>query len=182
MPLGLKAWFANLDIHTVVELGWWQAHRLKEMEIVLTPAHHWSARTPFDRRQTLWGGFALFGDGLKLIYTGDTGYAADFQDIRARFAERGPFDLALIPIGCYEPRDFMRSQHVNPADAVRIHQDLGARQSIGVHWGTFEDLCDEPLDQAPRDLAQATAQAGLPAGQFSVMQRGETRRIGVAAP
>lgn len=182
VPLGLKAWFANLDIHTVVELAWWQAHTLKGMEIVLTPAHHWSARTPFDRRQTLWGGFALFGDGLKLIYTGDTGYAADFQGIRARYAERGRFDLALIPVGCFEPRDFMRSQHVNPADAVRIHQDLGARQSIGVHWGTFEDLCDEPLDQAPRDLARAVAEAGLPPETFGVMRRGETRRLTAASP
>ena len=76
----------------------------------------------------------------------------------------------------------MRSQHVNPAEALRIHQDLGARQSVGVHWGTFQDLCDEPLDQAPRDLARAVAEAGLPPETFGVMQRGETRRLTTAAP
>lgn len=177
VPWGLKAWFADLGITNVVELGWWQSHRVGETEIVLTPAHHWSARGLFDRRQTLWGGFAIFGGGLRLIYTGDTGYADDFKDIRRHFAERGPFDLALIPVGCYEPRDFMREQHVNPADAVRIHQDLGARRSIGVHWGTFADLCDEPLDQPPRDLALAREAAGLPEAAFSVMRRGETRPI-----
>lgn len=177
VPLGLKAWFADLGISSVVELGWWQSHTVNGVEIVLTPAHHWSARGVFDRRQTLWGGFAVFAGGLRLLYTGDTGYADDFKDIRAHFADRGAFDLALIPVGCYEPRGFMRDQHVNPADAVRIFQDLGARRAVGVHWGTFADLCDEPLDQAPKDLAAARAAAGLADETFSVMRRGETRPI-----
>jgi N-acyl-phosphatidylethanolamine-hydrolysing phospholipase D len=177
VPLGLKAWFADLGIISVVELGWWQSHSVNGAEIVLTPAHHWSARGVFDRRQTLWGGFAVFAGDLRLLYTGDTGYADDFKDIRARFADRGAFDLALIPVGCYEPRDFMRDQHVNPTDAVRIFQDLGARRAVGVHWGTFADLCDEPLDQAPKDLAAARAAAGLADEVFSVMRRGETRPI-----
>ncbi|WP_247652720.1 MBL fold metallo-hydrolase [Ideonella aquatica] len=177
VPLGLKAWFADLGITNVVELGWWQSRTVNGAEIVLTPAHHWSARGVFDRRQTLWGGFAVFSGGLRLLYTGDTGYADDFKDIRADFANRGPFDLALIPVGCYEPRGFMQDQHVNPADAVRIFQDLGARRAVGVHWGTFADLCDEPLDQAPKDLAVARQAAGLPEVAFSVMRRGETRAI-----
>jgi N-acyl-phosphatidylethanolamine-hydrolysing phospholipase D len=71
----------------------------------------------------------------------------------------------------------MRSQHVNPEEAVRIHQDLGAYRSIGVHWGTFADLCDEPLDQAPKDLALARTAAGMADDVFSVMLRGETRAI-----
>lgn len=181
VPLGLKAWFADLGITTVTELAWWQAVQRGGVEIVLTPAHHWSSRTPWDRRQTLWGGFAVFGDGLRLIYTGDTGYAADFKDIQRHFTDRGGFDLALIPVGCYEPRPFMRDQHVNPAEAVQIQQDLHADRAIGVHWGTFEDLCDEPLDQAPRDLAAAVTAAGLPADAFEVMRHGETRSM-VPAP
>ena len=178
VPLGLAAWFRHLGIDSVVELGWWQTHQVRGVEVVLTPAHHWSARGLWDRRQTLWGGFAVYGDGLRLIYTGDTGYAPDFAEIRERLADRGAFDLALIPVGCYEPRDFMRDQHVNPADAVRVFQDLGASQALGVHWGTFAGLCDEPLDQAPKDLAAAVAAAGLPSTAFTVLQRGETRRIG----
>ena len=177
VPLGLKAWFAGIGIDNVVELGWWARHTVNGVEIVLTPAHHWSSRTPWDRRQTLWGGFAVFGDGLRLVYTGDTGYAPDFLEIRRRLAAETGFDLALIPVGCYEPRDFMRSQHVNPEEAVRIHQDLGAHRSIGVHWGTFADLCDEPLDQAPKDLALARTAAGMADDVFSVMLRGETRAI-----
>lgn len=179
VPLGLKEWFAGVGIHNVVELGWWQRHAVHGVDIVLTPAHHWSSRTPWDRRLTLWGGFAILGDGLKLVYTGDTGYAPDFVEIRRRLAAEDSFDLALIPVGCYEPREFMRSQHVNPEEAVRIHQDLGARRSIGVHWGTFMDLCDEPLDQAPKDLALARTSAGLADDAFVVLQRGETRVFAV---
>lgn len=182
VPLGLKAWFAQQGIDRVVELGWWQSHTVQGVELVLTPAHHWSSRTPWDRRQTLWGGFAVFSDGLRLIYTGDTGYSPDFADIRRHFAARGPFDLALIPVGCYAPRDFMRDQHVDPADAVRVFQDLGARRAVGVHWGTFQDLCDEPLDQAPQDLARAREAAGLDEADFRVVRRGETWPLQPAAP
>lgn len=98
----------------------------------------------------------------------------DEASVLARQAGRGGFDLALIPVGCYEPRDFMRTQHVNPLDAAQIHLDLGAKRSIGVHWGTFEGLCDEPLDQAPRDLAAARQRLGLAETAFGVLRRGET--------
>ncbi len=182
VPLGLKAWFADIGITNVMELGWWERRWVAGVEFVFTPAHHWSSRSPWDRRRTLWGGFAVFGDGLKLVYTGDTGYAPDFLEIRRRLVGDAGFDLALIPVGCYEPRDFMRSQHVNPEEAVRIHQDLGAWRSIGVHWGTFSDLCDEPLDQAPRDLALARAAVEMADDEFSVMQRGETRALSPRLP
>ena len=89
VPLGLAAWFRHLGIDSVVELGWWQTHQVRGVDVVLTPAHHWSARGLWDRRQTLWGGFAVYGDGLRLIYTGDTGYAPDFAEIRERLADRG---------------------------------------------------------------------------------------------
>lgn len=182
VPLRLKAWFDDLGLGLrVVELDWWQSHAERGVEFVLTPAKHWSSRTPFDRQRTLWGGFAVLAPDLRLIYTGDTGLSRDFADIRRHFADRGPggggFDLALIPVGCYEPREFMRGQHVNPADAAQIHLDLGATRSIGVHWGTFEGLCDEPLDQAPRDLAVARRQLGLADEAFTVMRHGETRRL-----
>lgn len=181
VPLKLKGWFTERGITRVIELDWWQSHTERGVEFVFTPAQHWSSRTPFDRRQTLWGGFAVFAPNAHLIYTGDTGYSRDFADIRQHFAAReagrGGFDLALIPVGCYEPRDFMRTQHVNPLDAAQIHLDLGAKRSIGVHWGTFEGLCDEPLDQAPRDLAAARQRLGLAETAFEVLRRGETRAV-----
>jgi N-acyl-phosphatidylethanolamine-hydrolysing phospholipase D len=182
VPLGLKAWFAARDITQVVELDWWQSHRLGEVEIVLTPVQHWSGRGLTDRMATLWGGYALFAPNLHLFFAGDTGYSKDFADIRARFAERqsaaqgGGFDIALLPIGAYAPRWFMQDQHVNPDEAVRIHRDLGAKASLGIHWGTFE-LTDEALDEPPRLLAQARRTLGVADAAFFTLAVGQTRRL-----
>jgi N-acyl-phosphatidylethanolamine-hydrolysing phospholipase D len=183
VPLGVKAWFADPAISRVIELDWWDAHRIEApagtVEVVFTPAQHWSGRTLADRLATLWGGFAVFAPDLHLLYTGDTGYSPDFKEIRQRFAARqvsGGFDVALIPIGAYEPRWFMATQHVNPAEAVQIHQDLGTRRSIGVHWGTFS-LSDESLDEPPRALEQARRAAGLAAEEFGVMAIGQTLQL-----
>ena len=89
-------------------------------------------------------------------------------------AGRPAFNFAMIPIGCYEPRDFMKEQHINPSEAVQIFKDLGAAKAMGVHWGTFVGLCDEPLDQAPRDLAAALAKQGTAPAAFRALARGET--------
>ncbi len=167
------------DIERVAELDWWQSVRIEGAEIVLTPSQHWSGRGLGDRMATLWGGYAVFAPDLHWFFTGDTAYSKDFVDIRERFAARQPdrgFDIALIAIGAYEPRWFMASQHVNPAEAVQIHLDVGARRSVGVHWGTFE-LSDEPLDAPPRDLAAARRTRGLAEDDFFVMAIGETRKL-----
>lgn len=176
VPLGLKTWFADLGIDDVVEMDWWQGQRLGALEIVMTPTQHWSARGLTDRLKTLWGGYAVFAPGLSLFFAGDTGYSKDFADIGRRFAARGGFDIALLPIGAYSPRWFMRPQHVDPTEAVQIHRDLGARQSMGIHWGTFE-LTDEALDEPPRALAEARRAAGLREDEFFVLAIGQTRRL-----
>src|SRR5207247_219106 len=108
------------------------------------------------------------------FFAGDTGYSQDFADIRKRLGEP---DLAILPIGAYEPRWFMEKQHVDPAQAVQIHKDLGARYSVGMHWGVFE-LTDESLDEPPQALSVARVSAGVPAERFFSMRLGETRRLG----
>lgn len=180
VPLGVKAWFDDTGIKNVKELDWWDSVKVKGVEFNFTPVQHWSARGLGDRSQTLWGGWAVFGQQTHWYFSGDTGYSQDFADTQNRFADRqtsakgGGFDLALIPVGAYEPRWFMKEQHVNPAEAVQIHQDLKAKRSVGVHWGTFS-LTDEPLDQPPKDLALALRERGLPQDAFTVMAIGETR-------
>ena len=186
VPLGLKAWLAKRGAANAVELDWWQTHRVPssagDVDVMLSPAQHWSARGLGDRMATLWGGFAVFAPDCHLFFAGDTGYSRDFTDLRERVAERqtpargGGFDLALLPIGAYEPRWFMDTQHVNPAEAVKIHRDIGAKRSLGVHWGTFE-LTDEALDEPPRALAREARDAGLRDDEFFVMAVGETRRL-----
>lgn len=173
VPLGLKPWFAELGIDNVTELDWWDHVEVQGVRFTLTPAQHWSARGLIDRNRTLWGGWAIRAPEFSFFFSGDTGYSRDFVAIRDRL---GPFDLAALPIGAYAPRWFMRMQHIDPADAVRIHRDLGAKQSVGVHWGTFE-MSDESLDEPPRDLARARDAAGVADDAFFVMKVGETHRV-----
>ena len=184
VPLGVKAWFADLGIDGVVELDWWQSARVGAVEIVFTPTQHWSGRGLNDRMTTLWGSYAIFAPDFQVWFGGDTAYSQDFADIHRRFATRQNgrgFDLALIPIGAYEPRWFMRAQHVNPSEAVQIHRDLAAERSIGVHGGTFE-LTDESLDEPPQALARAAREAGLAENAFTVLAVGATRRFAPRAP
>ena len=186
VPLGLAAWLRSHGVADAVELDWFDTHRIERdgevAEVTLTPAQHWSGRSLGDRMQTLWGGYALLAPAFHFWFAGDTGYSKDFADIGDFFASRhtaalgGGFDLAMIPIGAYQPRWFMKDQHVDPDEAVRIHRDVTSRHSIGVHWGTFA-LTDEPADQPPRDLALATAAAGLPAGEFTTLAIGQTQRL-----
>ena len=155
-------WLAGRGVASAVELDWWQVHRFgspaSAIDVMLSPAQHWSGCGLRDRMATLWGGFAVFAPDCHLFYAGDTGYSRDFTDLREHVGHRqrpdagGGFDIALLPIGASEPRWFMANQHVNAAEAVKIHRDLGAKRSLGVHWGTFE-LTDEPLDEPPRSLA-----------------------------
>ncbi|MDD0839439.1 MBL fold metallo-hydrolase [Curvibacter sp. HBC61] len=187
VPLGLKAWMQAQGIARVEELDWWQTQRVAGVDFALTPVQHWSARGLHDANHSLWGGWAVLGPDFHWYFSGDTGYSADFVATRQRFAERqsaaqgGGFDLALIAIGAYAPRWFMKEQHIDPDEAVQVHLDLGAKRSVGVHWGTFL-LSDEALDQPPLDLAQARQARGLREADFGVMALGETRRLPRRAP
>ncbi len=186
VPLGLARWFEARGIRDVVELDWWRDHVVQgpkgPVEIALTPAQHWSGRGLFDRKRTLWGGYAVFAPDAHLYYTGDSGYSPDFAAIGARYAGRqgaaqgGGFDLALLSIGAYEPRWFMQPQHADPAQMVRVHRDVGAKRSLGIHWGTFA-LSDEALDAPPRDLDAARRAAGLPGDAVFTMPVGRTLRL-----
>ena len=182
VPLGQKPWFTAIGITHVVELDWWQQHTVRGVDFVLTPVQHWSARGVADRSTTLWGGWAVLARDLHWYFGGDAGYSKDFLDTRLRLATRqtealgGGFDIALLPVGAYAPRWFMREQHMNPEEAVQAHLDLGAKHSVGMHWGTFP-LTDEPLDQPPQDLADAKRARQLPDAQFFVMPVGATRTL-----
>lgn len=174
VPLGLAAWFREQGVERVEEYDWWQAREAAGLRFTLVPVQHWSKRTPWDTNETLWGGWVVQGAGLRIIHTGDLGYSQDVRDVGERL---GPFDLALIPIGAYAPRWFMKTMHVNVAEALRVRADLRAARAIGMHWGTFGGLTDEPLDEPPAVLERLRSESGLAREAFDVMAIGETRRI-----
>jgi L-ascorbate metabolism protein UlaG (beta-lactamase superfamily) len=177
VPLGVERWLVAAGIANVRALDWWDRIEAGGVQVHLVPAQHWSRRNWSDAMRTLWGGFVIEGGGRRAFFAGDTGYSATiFKEIGARF---GSIDLAALPIGGYEPRWFMRRQHVDPADAVQMHRDLRARRSLGVHWGTFV-LTDEPIDQAVADLAAARTKAGLTEADFFTLRHGETWRASQA--
>lgn len=120
---------------------------------------------------------AVLGKERRFWFGGDTGYCSVFKEIGAKY---GPFDLAAIPVGAYEPRWFHRPSHLDPEEAVQVHLDVRAAASIAVHCCTWS-LTDEPLDEPPVRLAAAGAAAGLPAGQFAALKHGETRVVPAAA-
>ena len=155
------------------ELDWWEETSHGGARFTYTPAQHWSGRGISGRNRSLWGGFVIEADGCKVFFAGDTGYWRHFSDLRQRL---GVMDLALLPIGAYEPRWFMREQHMNPEEAVRAHIDLEARQSIGTHYGCFQ-LTDEGIDEPLHALAAARRRHGVAEAQFRALETGETLRI-----
>lgn len=178
VPLGLKRWFAGLGINNVVEMDWWEEESRFGMQFVCVPVHHWSQRVPFVRNRTLWAGWVVRTADVGVFFSGDSGYTPHFKEIGRKF---GPFDLAAIPIGAYEPRWFMKHHHISPEEAVKAHQDLKARKSVGIHWGTFK-LTDEALDAPPKELSVAKQAMGLKQDEFVVLRHGETIAVGDVRP
>lgn len=136
----------------------------------LTRANHWANRGVKDVRMGLWCGHFLETPTGSVWFAGDTGYGDGtiFTEIRERL---GAPDIALIPIGAYEPRWFMAAQHVAPAEAVQVFQDIGTRQALGIHWGTFQ-LTNEARDAPRAALAAALLAQGLPPECFPAAEVG----------
>jgi len=172
-PRGNGALVRSTGIRHVEELDWWDEAKTPPLPVALTPAHHFSARSPFDRNRALWGGFLMDVGGRRLFFAGDTAYGTFFADIRRRY---GPIDMALLPIGAYEPRWFMRTVHMNPAEAVRAHLDLESSESVGMHYGTFQ-LTAEGIDDPLHALEAARVEQGVEASKFRTIPFGESVRL-----
>jgi L-ascorbate metabolism protein UlaG (beta-lactamase superfamily) len=165
-------------ISRIEEIDWWESASTVPIPVTLTPAQHFSARHVFDRNRALWGGFLIEAGGHRILHAGDSGYGSHFREMAARL---GPIDLALLPIGAYEPRWFMKDIHMNPAEAVQAHLDLAARRSIAMHFGTFQ-LTPEGIEEPAHQLADALRERGLPAEQFRPVEVGESVWYRATAP
>ena len=140
---------------------------------------HWSSRSPWDRNQTLWGSWSVEHPRFTFWFSGDLGYSPDPAEIGQRL---GRVDLAAIAIGAYEPRWFMQRAHINPSEAVQVMRDVRAQAALGIHWGTFEGMSDEALDQPPEDLRQALSREGPQAPDFRVLKHGQTWQLPLRQP
>ena len=141
VPTNLGAWFRRRGFDDVVELTWWESTSVGEVELFAVPARHWSRRGPFDANHSHWCGFVLRTNGTVIYHAGDTAWFDGFGEIGERFPN---LDVAMLPIGGYEPAWFMDRNHMNPEQAGEAFLQLGANSMIPIHWGTFQ-MTDEPL-------------------------------------
>lgn len=183
VPLGLSHWMERMGCEDVVELDWWQSGHLaaggdNDISFVFTPAQHWCKRTISDDNKVLWGSWCVMSSQYRFFFAGDTGYCDVFKQIGQAY---GPFDLAAIPIGAYEPRWFMKYQHVNPEEAVLIHKDVRSRASLAVHWGTFT-LANEYYLDPPVKLRESLERHNISPREFFTLKHGESRLLHAAPP
>lgn len=175
VPLGQEK-SLPAECRPALRLDWWQRFALRGVDFCFVPAQHWHRRTAFDQDRALWGGWVIRGS-RSLYHSGDTGYFGGFRTIGRVF---GGLDVAVLPLGAYEPRWFMSMQHMSPEHSVQAFEELGARSFFAMHWGTF-DLTDEPLDHGARSLLpEILDRRGLDRSRFNVVAHGETLAFGAA--
>ncbi len=176
-PLGNDATMRGADNAIRAEAFDWH-HRIdlgNGVAVTLVPTRHWSARGLFDRNKTLWASFVLETPAGKVYIVCDSGYG-DGQHFRRVAEAHGPLRLAILPIGAYEPRWFMRDQHMNPSDAVKALADCGATQALAHHHGTFQ-LTDEAIDAPVTALGEALEAAKVPRQRFAALKPGQVVEI-----
>lgn len=170
VPHGLGRWFIRHGFKRVVEMQWWQRERIAGLDITFVPAEHWSRRGLADANTSWWGGFVIEHDGLRVYHSGDTAWFDGFAEIGERCGE---IHAAMLPIGAYAPRWFMRHQHMNPDDAVQAFAALRAARFVAMHWGTFK-LTDEDLREPPQLLREIWQQQQRASSQLEIPAIGET--------
>ncbi|MCZ6785129.1 MAG: MBL fold metallo-hydrolase [Proteobacteria bacterium] len=173
VPLGMAEWFRDRDRPNVVELDWWESAERDRWTITCLPSQHWSRRIGQGVNEALWCAWLVDSGDFVYFFAGDSGYFHGFEEFGRQF---GPIDVAMLPIGAYEPRWFMKYQHMDPAEAYRAFRDLGAHTMLPMHWGTF-DLTDEPVDLPPVILGQVIAEQGGDPERVRILAVGERWKI-----
>jgi N-acyl-phosphatidylethanolamine-hydrolysing phospholipase D len=179
-PLGVGAFLKQHGARDINERDWWEQTSIASLKLTCVPAQHFSGRTLGRRNRTLWSGWTLRSRNHSVFFAGDTALHPEFATIAERC---GPFQVAILPIGAYEPRWFMGSVHMNPEDCLKAMSQLISRQNgrrlvmAAAHWGTFK-LTDEPMDEPPARMRELWQMARLDARDIWIMQHGETRTIG----
>lgn len=178
-PLGVGSFLRRRGARDVTERDWWEQAAMGSLQLTCVPAQHFSGRSLSRRDQTLWCGWSLRSDSRAVLFAGDTALHPEFASIADRC---GPFEIAVLPIGAYEPRWFMGPVHMNPDDCIEAVRQLTAGQPrkpiivAASHWGTFK-LTDEPMDEPPVRMRSAWQTAGFQPDRLWIMRHGETRKL-----
>ncbi len=171
VPLENGSLLRDEGIANVEELDWGSSVEHEGVRVHCLPAKHWSKRSVNDDLRALWASWAVIGTERRFYHAGDTGAFEGFARIGAAL---GPFDLAAVPIGAYEPVGMMKESHLNPEEAAQAAVDLRAERAVAMHYGTF-DLSDEPLEDPPRRFQAAAREGVLGEERAWVLRIGETR-------
>jgi L-ascorbate metabolism protein UlaG (beta-lactamase superfamily) len=171
VPLGNRKYLKAKHFSNVIELDWWQTHtHNSHCAISLVPSQHWSMRTFKDTNTALWGGFWIQFAALKIYFSGDSGYGPHFKLIHEKL---GAPDLSILPIGSYEPRWFMKEQHMDPDEAILASLDLQSGLSLATHHQTFR-LSTEKINDPVINLNRRLIARGLTEKHFMAPETGET--------
>ena len=173
MGLGNTRFLERQEVSGARDLDWWDSAPLGAVTVTAVPARHFSTRGFFDRDRTLWCGFVVQGPSGSVYFAGDTGWGSHFEKIGRRFPS---LRVALLPIGAYRPRWFMAAAHIDPEEALRAHETLGAATSIAMHFGTFAQADDgetEPIEE----LQAVLSRRADPKPRFLLLDNGESVEV-----
>lgn len=174
VPVGLADKLRRKGFSSIIELDWWQSVESNGVKFTFVPAQHWTRRTLIDTNSSLWGGFVIEAKDAPTVYfAGDSGYFEGFKEIGMRFPD---IDVALMPIGAYDPEWFMGPQHVSPEEALRAFRDIGARRFVPMHYGSYKLADDTPREALDR-LEAETRRLRLAEGTVRILPHGETWKL-----
>ncbi|MCG7409050.1 MBL fold metallo-hydrolase [Paenibacillus sp. ACRRX] len=176
VPSGLRSKMKRKGFPNTIQLKWWESATIGDVRITFVPAQHWTRRTLTDTNRSHWGGYVFEHVDAKcdevketIYFAGDSGYFRGFSEIGERFA----IDIAMLPIGAYEPEWFMGAQHVTPEEALQAFIDVKAKLMLPMHYGAFKLADDTPKEAIDRLLAERD-RLGIDAEQIRLMALGET--------
>jgi L-ascorbate metabolism protein UlaG (beta-lactamase superfamily) len=172
VPMGDKKLLISEGLKRTTELDWWQSFLMKDnVNVTFAPTQHQSGRGLLDWYEALWGSYMIKIGNKKIYFGGDAAYSTHYSLIKERL---GSPDISLLPIGAYEPRWFMKHVHMNPADAVKAHIDLGSKKSVAIHYGTFQQV-GEAVEDAVNALKVAKTEEKIDVDSFVALKEGVTR-------
>lgn len=154
-PLGNDTIIKNYNPDIDVEAYDWgdSVEITKTIKMHLSPMQHWSARGLFDHNRALWAAVTIETPAGNIYFVGDSGYGTG-RYFKQDYKKFGSYLLAILPMGAYEPRNFMKYQHMNPEEMVKAHIDLNAKNTIPCHYDVFQ-LTNEPFTDAIIKLKNA---------------------------